>query len=575
LAHFTGPGRDALFALRAPSAPVEPSRPAVVDGPVAPCTAAATSGSLTVRGFALAAALLVGAAASPALAEDIGADDAEKKAITGLLRPSAEDDAVSADVLEERQAGKADPGLPDEAANVDGILDDILRNQDGRNPRDGEMRDPLPSGEDDADSAEGANDTVTDDGVDDAASGAPAVLRPQLTDDGVNYDQPYDPIGVRLGSFRLYPSVTVDETFDSNVFRVGNGANSDWYMALRPSLIARSDWSRHAVEAEVSADHTTYDRFDEEDSLSYDAALRGRLDVTERGVLSGEIGASSETRSRGGFDAPSRAAGPAAVTRQRGSVSYEQRFNRLVGRASARGSVTDEGVAAALVTDPLVCAGATPPPECLAVSQRFSDRALGLRLGYEWSGALTLYVEGEGNDRGYDEDVGSTERDSAGYTVKVGVDADFGPLLRGGLALGYAEQTPTDGKLASLKGMLIDADLTWAPTALTTITLKAGTGITTTAQEKSIGALETSGEIAIRHEFRRWLAGLASVGYAQRNYAGIALVETEATAKLGLEYAIDSRWALLAEYSHVDFVSSVENRDYTADSIRVGLRAQK
>ncbi len=506
--------------------------------------------------------------------------------------------------------------------NADGILADPQDTQDGRVQAEGTLRDITPDEVQDGDiSADGlgvaprgaeAGDGDLADGAspaaDDPAAGTiedapedgeavvadptalpatqpPIAFRPStaatagdLPDDAAaDTERPYDAIGYKLGAFRLFPSLIADETFDNNIFRVGNGASSDWFLTLRPSLALRSQWSRHSLEVALDGTQNWHRRFQREDAKTFDAAVRGRLDVTSRARLDGDLGYSfASQQERGGIDTPGAVTADSAIITRRAGGAYEQRFNRLIARLSGSTAFTEEGVAAATVSNPALCSVPNPPPECLAEQQAFADRRLSLRLGYEVSGGFDVFLEGERNDRGYSGDENAaTRRDSDGFTIKLGASADFGRPLRGSLALGYAEQSPADATLATLHGAIVEADVTWTPSALTTVTLTARNGITTTALDGSIGALENAGSIAVRHEFRRWLAGLASVAYSRRDYAGIDLTEAELTTSLGLEYAIDRRWALLADYAHVNFESSAADRDYSVDTVRLGLRVRR
>jgi hypothetical protein len=471
----------------------------------------------------------------------------------------------------------ADGQLTDPAP-LDGNLRDEALDQpiDGDISADGRSLAPAQPVEDDF----GAPPIVAEadplDQSDDDADREPDAPRPNQTDlTDESEERPFEALGYELGAFRLFPSITVDETFDDNIFRTSANRSSDWLTTVQPSLAVRSQWSRHSLEAEVEATRSVHKRFASEDDRELVAALRGRLDVTTRSQLDGELGYSFTQPQRGEITTTS-AADSGNVIAKTASGSFQQRFNRLVARITGTVGQSDQGVAAALVTDPAICNVAVPPADCATVQQTYADARGAFRLGYEIADGVEVFAEIDGNTRFYsDDEITTAQRSSRGRSAKIGFSVDTSPILKSALALGYTQQTPNDDSLTTLQGAIVEADITWVPTALTTVTLTSRNGISTTALDGSIGALENTGKIAIRHEFRRYFALLAGFEYSLSSYAGIDLKETEFTSKLGLEYAINRRWALLADYTHIDFNSSLADRDYSDNTVRLGLKLQR
>src|SRR6185437_9660395 len=63
----------------------------------------------------------------------------------------------------------------------------------------------------------------------------------------------YDRPGVRVGSFIAKPTIGVNETYDSNIYATPS-ATSDFYTSLTPGISLQSDWGRHALAFNASAD---------------------------------------------------------------------------------------------------------------------------------------------------------------------------------------------------------------------------------------------------------------------------------------------------------------------------------
>ena len=60
----------------------------------------------------------------------------------------------------------------------------------------------------------------------------------------------YNPTGVTVGSFRLFPLLELDEVYNDNIYATSYGTpglTSSFIQIVRPSLQLRSDWSNHML----------------------------------------------------------------------------------------------------------------------------------------------------------------------------------------------------------------------------------------------------------------------------------------------------------------------------------------
>lgn len=382
--------------------------------------------------------------------------------------------------------------------------------------------------------------------------GPPSVeptLRSAYPEDG---DNSYAPIGYRVGSFVLFPEIGSEVVFDDNVFRSGSNRVADRALGLREGLRLTSDWSRHALEADVAAYQSFYQDNQSENDRTVDAALRGRVDITADTILDGALGYALAQESRGTIDFPTGADERPDVTDRTASLALTQRFNRLTARL--RGNVADsarEGTG-------------------LDASEDFLERGVGLRVGYEVSPGLQLFAEQEWSRRDYEAPAADgLLRDADGRITRAGLATEITAKITGELSIGKLVEQPDADALASIEGLVADGALTWTPSALTTVTLGARSTIAPTSITGSAGALERSADVEVRHEFRRYLAAIAGLGYTSRDYAGTDISETETTANLGLEYLVGRGWVLGAGYEHTQFQSSEPDGDYAGNVFRL------
>ena len=89
----------------------------------------------------------------------------------------------------------------------------------------------------------------------------------------------FDPLGVPVRSFRLFPEIAVDAAYDSNVFAQREPTRDDYGYILAPSLVLQSDWTRHNLETGASLQSAFYDKYSDQDFTDYDVWLAGGLEL--------------------------------------------------------------------------------------------------------------------------------------------------------------------------------------------------------------------------------------------------------------------------------------------------------
>ncbi len=94
-------------------------------------------------------------------------------------------------------------------------------------------------------------------------------------------NEPYDPVGVQIGRFVLFPELEVGGSYYSNVFHAPD-AESDVALDVIPSARLVSNGSRHALEFRGIGGLSYYHEFPTEDDRDYLLEARGRLDITRR-----------------------------------------------------------------------------------------------------------------------------------------------------------------------------------------------------------------------------------------------------------------------------------------------------
>ena len=102
-----------------------------------------------------------------------------------------------------------------------------------------------------------------------AIDGGPRVLRPAL--------DPYTPLGVRKGSFVVFSSL---ETSLRGTRHSGTGGGDDGVAVIvAPEVVARSDWSRHAMTLALRGAYETFVDGDAPDDISASGDVIGNGNI--------------------------------------------------------------------------------------------------------------------------------------------------------------------------------------------------------------------------------------------------------------------------------------------------------
>jgi hypothetical protein len=383
----------------------------------------------------------------------------------------------------------------------------------------------------------------------------------------------FSPVGVRAGPFLLRPAVEVSAGFDSNPTRVTGGKSSS-LMVIAPELQVRSDWQRHAVNADIRGGYIAYGRNfgtagsstpESLDRPNLDARLDGRLDITALSRFEGQGRLIVSTDNPGSPNIQAGLVRLPIVTTVGGTMGYAQRFNRfeLTGKGSVDRSVYQQSE----LTD-----GSTASND----DRNFNQYAGAMRGSYELTPGVRPFVEAGIDTRVHDlaVDRSGTQRDSNGVTVRVGTTFEFSRKLTGEVSAGYLTRTYQDPTLPDLAGAIFDASLIWTASALTTATLTAKSTVDETIVAGVSGTLRRDVGVQVDHAFRRWLIGTVRLGYGMDDYVGSAREDQRYSASGLMTYKLSRTVQVKGELRRDWLKSSVEGADYTATAVLGGLRFQ-
>lgn len=378
-------------------------------------------------------------------------------------------------------------------------------------------------------------------------------------------DDPYAPLGLRVGSFDMKPSAEVSAGYDDNPFRTAGGRGSRFTL-VKAKVETKSDWSRHELAGELRGAFTDYQQVSGNDRPEAEAKLRGRIDVTSASRIELEGRAALTTEPAGSPDAVTSARRPPDVYTFGGTAGYVHRFNRL--EVGLRGSVERS-----VYQDAELLSGAV-----LDLSDRdYTAYGVALRGSYEVTPGIKPFIEAGVDRRVFDHEVdfGGVRRGSDGVRARAGFEFGRERVVTGEAAAGFAARHYQDPSLNDISGLIFDASLVWTASALTKVKLKASSEIGETTLAGASGVFQRQAGIEIEHAFRRWLIGTASVVFGQDDYRGAGRRDDKLTLAAGLTYHLNRFAALKGEMRREQLRSTSPGQDYTANIVMLGLRLQR
>jgi hypothetical protein len=449
-------------------------------------------------------------------------------------------------------------------------------------PRDGVLAEPAPVLPRDGDLPAEADEPLIDGSlaaVDDLAEEVVLAENGQFGIDEPRFGRPingrrrgpYEPAGIRFGSFVVFPEGETGGRYTDNVFRTRSDKRADIAAELKGGLRIESNWRRHSLALQATGLKSYWGTYESENDSQVALAALARIDLGRRTNIEADAAYDFGQEQRGGLNVPSGAGARAGVIHRRAGLAVNHAFNRL--RLQLRGAIRDTIYGSVLDDDP--ASGLVSLVDNRSRSYRQNEAAV--RVGYELSPGLVAFFESAWNERKHAiADPGDgIMRDSEGTRHRVGIVTELRGTLWGEISIGQARQRPNDRRLSEVTGWTLDSQLVWQPTGLTEIKLYASSDIAETTASGIAGALTRTAGIEARHALRRHVILIAGLSYAVADYGPSVLDESETRGRVGLEYYLSREAAVLADYERIRFEANASERSHVDNIVRAGLRVRR
>lgn len=371
----------------------------------------------------------------------------------------------------------------------------------------------------------------------------------------------YDPAGVRMGSFTIFPSIVTTLVYDDNVFArpKGDALKADELIyKVKPEFFARSSWSTHALAVYGVADLVGHREFDQYNHVNGAAGADGIIDVSRHFRIGTGVRYERQNESFGTGESFTRFDKPIAYDSYQGYLSGNVALRRLrlgvfgAARKYEYENTTDQGV---------------------LVDQTYRDHVTyegAVRVGYEVGPTLVAFVQGGYDYR--DHDTGLLT--NSGWKLLGGVEASFSRLVSGEIYAGYFQRDFSTVGIRDIDGLTYGASLYWYVTPLVTIGLSATHDVNETALGGA-GSYE-SDIVGVRadYELLRNVILTGRISYEHHDYNDTPRIDKVLRWGVSTAYLVSRNVAVSADYNRIDSESSSPTANYERDQLGVSIKMQ-
>lgn len=371
----------------------------------------------------------------------------------------------------------------------------------------------------------------------------------------------YEPLGVRLGGFKLNGAVDAGIGYDDNIVGTKRLVQKDGFSDQAATVALESDWTRHAVGITGNMDSRVYFNKSQFDWVDWDIGTYGRYDFSSVTNIEGRYRHYQDHLDVYNVDVQTSGIfRPVPYSSDEAQISGNTAFSRfgVLGTVLYR-TYRFENV------------GSLGPIGRVSVND--FDTVIGaLGTSYAFADGRYANLIFRVQDIAYQKQE-SNPRDSFTWEVLGGLTYDFDGVWQGRIAVGWRERSYRDPNLKSLSGPAVEGQLTWAPTLLTTVRLNVSRTIEESIRQDTVSYFRTQGGIGVDHELLRnvILSGDARADY--REYQNPNETALDALFSLSARYLLNRNMSLVGTYTYARRLQATSGfPEYDRNLLQLRLR---
>jgi hypothetical protein len=385
----------------------------------------------------------------------------------------------------------------------------------------------------------------------------------------------YEPTGLPVGSFRLFPELELDEVFNDNIYATAGGTagkTSSFIQLVKPSASLRSDWSNHMLNFFARGGLGFYSANSTENFQDVGLGFDGRFDIQRDWNVYGGGSWSRRHEDRGTPNAITAAFPPTVYNQLAGNAGYFQKFNRFSVRLDGRIDNyiyfdNGQGFAQGVL------------PNSQRDRNEFREAA---RFGYEFSPGYEVWVRGSMNQRTYinGTDSNGYNRSSNGFDVVGGVSVDLGGITSFEAFVGYLQQNYYDYRYPTITGPTFGLIGYWNPIRELWIKPFVRRGIDDSAFTNAVAYTSTAYGLDVNYNVLPNVRLDAHADYATADYSGTVNTAPATgpnrfdqyyTLRASVMYLLTRNFYVGPQYQYTHRTSNQPNSDYDQSIVMLKL----
>lgn len=324
----------------------------------------------------------------------------------------------------------------------------------------------------------------------------------------------YQALGIRAGGFTILPRVEAGLTHTDNVYYAdsppvtgGLPKVSDTYFLLKPSVVAQSNWGRHALRLQGGVNAKRFFDYSSEDTTGWNVRGDGKIDIYGESFLNFGADAQKVFEDRGSVNGSQSNVKPVPVEiqgvygravygqdRVRGTFDLSYRnfdYKNVTGNADQNG-------------------------------RDYESWQGGARADVALSPDTAVFVKGSYGENTYKHATTTNPaRDNENTRILAGANFDLTSLARGELGVGYTKRDYDRANFTDISGFALSSKVEYFPTQLLTVTGVAVRQIQDSSFNNSGGYFQNLLSLGADYEVRRNLILSVAGGYEYDKYKGI------------------------------------------------------
>jgi hypothetical protein len=355
------------------------------------------------------------------------------------------------------------------------------------------------------------------------------------------------------------PALLAGVLYDSNIFASSTRRQSDVAAVVEPTLRVRSLWERHGLDLKVGLQSMRYGSNPGLDQTNYGARGSGWFDVAPDLTVLTSFQAAHLNEGVGTLASPANAVQPTPYDLLSGDVTVRKQLYRWT--VAVGGGVESYNF------------GSTRAQDGSIIRQDARDGqiySLHARTDYAFSSNLGWFASTELNQR----ELGGTATqslDSRGFRALTGLNIALTRLVTGEFGVGYVRQRFDDPVIGTIAGPAWHAMLTWRPTRLIDVNLKAEQLVTQTSDTSATGVLANSFQLGVDYELLRNVVVSVAGGIEKDQFHGQARRDRVNTIDSRIKY-LPNRFGTISVFHRYTERNS-NNPLFSYDKHLVGFNA--